>query len=215
MEKETNSGRVTLPPGDPSTLVSMMKALYHIGAVRFGDFVLKSGASSRFYLDLRLLVSYPILLAQVADCLWERVKGLSFDYVCGVPYTALPFATALSLAHQIPMVIRRKERKAYGRKRSVEGAFRAGARCLVLEDLVTSGSSVEETIADLQAEGLRVTDVAVLLDREEGGRARLEASGYTLHALFTLSQLFTTLGSAGFLTEEEEKIVAEVVGVSV
>lgn len=181
---------------------SIIFSLYEIGAIQFGNFQLKSGMFSPIYLDLRLIVSFPDLLKKVAHAIWEKISLLSFDLICGVPYTALPIATAISLEHNIPMILRRKEAKDYGRKRMIEGVFERGQTCLVVEDLVTSGSSVIETICPLSEEGIRVADAVVLIDREQGGRARLEKSGCALHAVFTLSEILYILQDRKYLDAE-------------
>ena len=139
----------------------LIYALYKIGALKFGHFTLKSGQTSPIYLNLRQVISYPELLQTIADLLWEKIAACQFDSVCGVPYTALPFATCMSLQHKIPMLIRRKEKKAYGTKQLIEGVFKDGEKCLIIEDVVTSGGSVLETTADLEEVGLRVSDAAV------------------------------------------------------
>src|SRR5207245_10513587 len=100
-----------------------------------------------------------------------------FDVLCGVPYTALPIATCLSLTQEIPMVMQRKEVKDYGTKKRVEGVFQKGQTCLIIEDVITSGSSIEETLKILQEEGLIVHDVAIVINREQGGKERLEKKG--------------------------------------
>lgn len=192
----------TSTSGGPPLNRDLIVRLHEIGAVKFGSFVLKSGITSPIYLDLRLIVSFPDVLETVGDLMWEAVQDVPFDLLCGVPYTALPMATAISLKHKKPMAMRRKEAKEYGTKKSIEGVFSAGDRCLVVEDLVTSGKSVLETIEPLEEEDLVVEDVVVLIDREQGGRQRLADHGYRLHALFTLGEFLQVLEAEKRLDSE-------------
>jgi len=169
--------------------------LFDIGAVKFGNFTLKSGVQSPIYIDLRVIVSFPELLKSIAEKMYALVtkNGVKFDNICGVPYTALPVATVMSLLHKKPMVMRRKEVKKYGTKKIIEGIFKSGETCLVIEDLITSGMSVMETTGPLNDVGLKTTDVVVLVDREQGGAQNLKMRGITPHAVLKISSMLKCL----------------------
>lgn len=185
---------------------SLIYSLYKIGSIQFGEFTLKSGKTSSIYINLRKVISYPLLLQTIAQAMWEATKNSSFDLVCGVPYTALPIATCISLEYKVPMVIRRKEKKDYGTKKLIEGEFKAGQNCLVVEDVVTTGGSLIETAQELENEGLNITDLVALIDREQGPKENL-MKNYRLHALFSLSQVLTTLFESSLLNTEERMAI--------
>jgi len=190
---------------------SLIHSLYKIGAVKFGNFTLKSGKTSKIYLDLRQIVSYPEILTAVGEALWEKIKDAKFDLLCGVPYTALPMATAISLQHKIPMIMRRKEKKDYGTKQQIEGAFKSGQNCLIIEDVITTGGSIIETSEELIAAGLKITDVALLIDREQGGKENLQQNQFRVHSVFTLSEILNVLLTSSILTAQEQTIVNELI----
>lgn len=188
------------------TRESLIFSLYQIGAIQFGEFKLKSGEMTSVYLNLRKIIAYPNLLREIANHLWNVISGCKFDLICGVPYTALPIATCLSLDHQIPMIIRRKEKKEYGTMQLIEGEFNPGQRCLVVEDVITTGSSIIETANDLEKLGLQVIDTIALIDREQGGRQTLEKK-YTVHTVLSLSEIMAALLNSTIINSIDRKFL--------
>ncbi len=169
---------------------ALLASLIDIKVIKLGEFTLRSGEISPIYIDLRTLISYPLLLRAVAQALWDRVKEMKPRLLCGVPYTALPLATCMALDQSVPMLMCRKEAKTYGTKKKVEGIFKRGENCLIIEDVITTGASVLKVADTLINEGLQVTDIAVLVDRQQGGRETLVAAGYRLRAVFSLDELY-------------------------
>jgi uridine monophosphate synthetase len=181
----------------------LANALYDHGCVRFGTFTLKSGLTSPIYIDLRLLVSHPRLLRQVTSALVAEAEGLAFDRIAAIPYAALPIGVAMALEMECPMIYPRREVKQHGTRRAIEGAFDAGERALLVDDLITRGSSKLEAIESLEAADLVVQDVLVLIDREEGGAEDLAERGYRLRAVLRLTDLLEALTSSGRITAEQ------------
>lgn len=186
----------------------LIESLYKIGAVQFGEFKLKSGQTSSIYLNLRKIISYPDILRAVSNAMWDKINTCQFDLVCGVPYTALPIATCLSLDHQIPMIMRRKEKKDYGTKQMIEGVYQAGQTCLVIEDVITTGGSIIETAHELAHAGIHVRDLVVLIDREQGGKHELEKK-YRVHSILTLSEILNTLLNSAAISTAERKCIEQ------
>jgi uridine monophosphate synthetase len=181
---------------------SFLNSLVEIGCIKFGDFTLKSGHKSPIYIDLREIISYPNLLQDLAKIFVQKINT-NHQLICGVPYAALPMATALSLYCQLPMIIKRKEAKKYGAKKLIEGKYSKGDRVIVIEDVITSGISLEETIQELEAEGLIIDKILVVLNREQGGLEKLQSKGYTVEALYSLSSMLMQLKQEQPLLENE------------
>lgn len=190
-------------------MLELLDRLLKIDVFRVGEFRLKSGFLSPIYIDLRGIIAHPPLLRNMTEAVFSKQKSLNIesDVVCGVPYTALPIASHYSVLHNVPMVLKRKEAKDYGTKKMVEGVIKKGERCLIIEDIVSSGTSVIETAEVLRKEGLVVTDCIVVLNREQGGRENLEKAGIRLHSLFNLNDIFERYCS---LNEVEEELVKSV-----
>lgn len=170
----------------------LIHALVDIHVIKFGEFTLRSGEISPIYIDLRAIISYPHLLRAVSNALWDSIKQLNPSLLCGVPYTALPFATCISLDQNLPMLMCRKEAKEYGTKKLIEGIFKHDENCLIIEDVVTTGGSVLKIADTLKKAGLQVTDIVVLVDRQQGGRENITTAGYQLHSVYTLDELIHT-----------------------
>ncbi|MCG7281972.1 orotidine-5'-phosphate decarboxylase [Chryseobacterium taklimakanense] len=176
---------------------------YKLGIIKFGRFTLKSGIESPFYVDLRPLASDPKILKNLANYMLDMLPLDNFDLICGVPYAALPMATAMSLESYLPLIIKRKEAKDYGTKKLIEGIYQKGQNCLLVEDVITSGKSLLETIPEIENEGITVSDIVVVLDRQQGGKELLESKGFRVHTLFTISEVCQLLQEEGQLTDDE------------
>ncbi len=178
--------------------------LHEIGAIKFGEFTLKSGIKSPIYIDLRVLVSYPKVLKKISEAMIKIIKAekLHFDVIAGIPYTALPIATAISVSENWPMVYARKEVKDYGTKKKIEGVYKEGQTALIIDDLITNGASKFETIEPFEASGLKVKDFVILVDREQGGGRLLAEKGYKMYSVIGINELLDILNT-------EEKLDAK------
>ena len=168
-------------PDTVQSLDQIILDFYAVGVIKLGQYKLKSGVKSPIYVDLRELIGFPKLLNTAAQLLYnvmrQKSDAIPCDVLCGAPYAAVPVTTLVSVAQNIPMVMRRKEVKDHGTRKAVEGPVRAGAKCVVIDDVCTSGLSIVETATDLRKEGLVVEHAVILLDREAGGHYNLQKQG--------------------------------------
>lgn len=187
--------------------------LYDIRAVRFGRFTLHSGRQSPIYIDLRVLVSYPEALKQVAKAYAAVLQEVSFDILGAYPYAGLPIGVAVSLEMSLPLIYPRKQAKSYGTGKHVEGVWEVGQSAVVIEDLITSGRSIVEATAALKAAGLQVQHAIVLIDRQQGGTAELVEHGLNVHAIMTLSQLLVILERHERITSQQRLTILRELGI--
>jgi len=182
---------------------SLILELFDIGCLMFGEYVQASGATFSYYIDLRKIISNPHLFNQVLDAYGDIVRQLEFDRIAGIPYGALPTATGLALNLQRPMIFPRKEVKAHGTRRLIEGNFHPGEKVVVIDDILISGKSVMEGAEKLKSAGLNIEDIVVFIDHEGGVKERLRDNGYRAHSVLSISEITNTLYEAGRINQEQ------------
>ncbi len=193
------------------TTQQLSAALFDSGCIQFGTFTLKSGLASPIYIDLRLLVSHPPLLRQAARTMANTAREIEFDRIAAIPFAGLPIGVAMALEMDRSLIYPRPV-KAHGTRRAIEGAFEPGETALVVDDLISRGGSKLEAIAPLEAAGLVVHDVLVLIDREQGGAKELAQQGYRLHAVFRLPEILDALRESKSITLAQHAEVVAYLG---
>jgi orotate phosphoribosyltransferase len=163
-----------------------------------GDFVLRSGRRSRYYLDKYRFETVPELLGPLSELIAETVREHEPEAVrlAGPELGAVVLAAAASLSSGLPFVIVRKEAKEYGTANRLEGFFEPGERVCLVEDVVTSAGAAIEAVEALRGAGLEVGMVVCVVDREEGGVDALARVGVRLRALFRPAELLELSKSA-------------------
>ncbi len=196
----------------------LAQMLFDLGAVQFGNFtVSESAVSSPIFINPKVLISNPTAL-RVAGKLMQQEINLAqslrrarvnpFNLVAGVPVGGLILASAYSLETSTPMIYARIRPEGTG-KRGIEGRFAKGDTALIIDDLITRGSSTIETAALLEENGVKVKDVLVLIDREHGAAERLRQHGYNLMSILKLDVMLTHYMSKGLISEETYRNCAE------
>jgi uridine monophosphate synthetase len=183
--------------------------LFDIKCLLFGEFEQSSGAIFNYYVDLRQIISDPALFHRVLDCYAQVLRTLKFDRIAGIPYGSLPTATGLSLQLHKPLIYPRKEVKAHGTRRLVEGEFNEGETVAVVDDILITGGSVLEGIAKLESSGLNVNDVVVFLDhgglQDTRAKERLNAKGLNIQAVLSLETISDVLEEAERISADQAK----------
>jgi len=200
-----------LQKGSETKKVELAKILHKIDALKFGLFKLTSGKVSPYYIDLRIVPSFPDAFRQICDFYGESITsqiGLkNFDRIAGVPIAGIPFASQIAYNLKKPFLYVRKGVRLHGRQRRVEGILVSGDRVLLIDDLVTTGLTMKKAAAAVTAEGGIVKETVALLDREEGGKEKLAKNGIQLHALLKISEVANTLYEIGAIDEENLKTI--------
>jgi orotate phosphoribosyltransferase len=191
--------------------VEIAKILHKIDALKFGLFKLTSGKVSPYYIDLRIVPSFPDAFRQICDFYEESITnqiGLkNFDRIAGVPIAGIPFASQIAYNLKKPLLYVRKGVRLHGRQRRVEGILVSGDRVLLVDDLVTTGLSMKKAAEAITAEGGIVKETVALLDREEGGKEKLAKTRIQLHALLKISEVANALYEIGAIDEQNLKTI--------
>jgi orotate phosphoribosyltransferase len=197
---------LTTKKSDLTKKVEIAKILHKIDALKFGVFKLTSGKASPYYIDLRVVPSFPDAFRQICDFYGDyiiRQIGIqNFDRIAGVPLAGIPFASQIAYNLEKPFLYVRKGIRHHGRQRRVEGILISGDRVLLVDDLVTTGLNLKKAAESIRAEGGVVKEAVAFLDREEGGKEKLERSGIKVHTLLKISEMANTLYEIGAIDEE-------------
>ena len=193
----------------------LCRILHKIGALKFGTFKLASGRISPYYIDLRIVPSFPDGFRKICELYTTLIRmtvGIeSFDRIAAVPTAGMAFAAVIAYDFKKPFLYTRPKIKTHGRERRIEGILMPGDRVLIVDDLITTGKSLIQALTAIRAEGGVVSDSIVLVNREEGGKEKLASRNVALHYLLDASEAADKLFEVGAITEEQlETIMKQV-----
>ena len=180
--------------------------LYEKKIIQFGDFTLASGKKSSYYVDLRLVPSYPHEFRKMVKYLQNEIMkdvGLeNFDSLVSVPTGGLVIASALAIETVKPLIYVRSKPKDYGTSKSIEGKIHDGLKVVMIDDVATTGGSVVNGIKALKEANVEVKDAYVIVNRMEGADEALKKQGVTLHTIADVMQITKALHEENLVNDE-------------
>jgi len=196
----------------PDTASKIAGALYRSGCLKFGNFRIKSGAASPYYIDLACLLSSPKELCNVAEVVADEIRLLMViervDKLASIELKGALILPSIGCLVDLPCIVVRKEEKAHGVVGRVAGAeVIKGDRILFFDDVVSEGLSKVEGIKPLEELGAKIEHLIVIVDREQGGKENLEKLGYRVHALSKISDLVNNLVESKHISKQQAESV--------
>ena len=180
--------------------------LFENKIIQFGDFTLASGKKSSYYVDLRLVPSYPHDFRRMVKYLQNEITndvGLdNFDSLVSVPTGGLVIASALAIETVKPLIYVRSKPKDYGTSKSVEGKIQEGMKVVMVDDVATTGGSVLNGIKSLKEANIKIEDAYVIVNRMEGADEALKEQGVTLHSLLNVLEITKALHEQNLIGDE-------------
>ena len=180
--------------------------LHEKGAIKFGDFTLTSGKKSSYYVDLRIVPSFPHqfrkMVKRLQSNISEKIGLENFDYLVSVPTSGLVIASALAIETVKPLIYVRNKPKDYGTSKSIEGSFEQGKKALMIDDVATTGGSVVNAIKLLKEAGIVISDAFVIINRMEGASEALEAEGVKIHNLTDILEITNSLYDQNLISND-------------
>ena len=161
-------------------------------AILHGEFTLRSGRTSNYYIDKYLFSTQPDILRALGQMFADRIAAIDGEgatKLAGAELGGIPLVSAATIASGIPCLFIRNQKKDYGTAKQLEGTLEASDRVVILEDVATTGGQVLEAAKVIEESGARVIAIIATIDRQEGARENVEAAGYTFDALFTVEDL--------------------------
>ena len=175
----------------------LVLSLYEVGVIKFGKFRLTSGLESPIYIDLRVAISHPSIYKQLVNAMVNLLNNRDVDLIAGIETASIPWASMIAYELGKGLVYVRKEAKEHGTSRLVEGDLKPGARVIVIDDVVTTGSSIVRAIRILREQGGSVIGAAAFVDREQGGLEVIRREGVDAVALLSITSILNMLLNAG------------------
>lgn len=190
--------------------------LHEKGIIKFGEFTLASGKKSSYYVDLRLVPSYPHQFRKMVKYLQnniaESVGMNNFDSLVSVPTGGLVIASALAIEIVKPLIYVRSKPKDYGTSKSIEGQIHKGMKVVMIDDVATTGGSVVNAIKSLKEENIAIEDAYVIVNRMEGADEALKELGVKLHSITNVMQITQALHEQKLVNDDILEKVRKQIG---